>query len=216
MPSVSSARKELQLQSFSVLAAMLPAMQHCQEHAPDNPSTAKTCCSNLKWCQNLQKAALRALKSKLPPQHTMNVLLALHALMQQHGPTSLLQRADESDASASTTDLMVTLALVVKVATFSHLQGCSLEVQAGRALQPLPSHLLVSQSLFSVSVHIIAQLVELAVILDSTSDDVDEDESCSGPGSLVMEAAMNGTNVEVTFSTFSSTCCFDQFCGLFG
>jgi hypothetical protein len=214
--SVSSARKELQLQCFSVLTALLPVMQQCPEHITDDPSTANACDSNAKWGHNLQKAALRALKSHLPPQHTMNVLLALNALVQQHGAASLLQRVDESDDSAKATDLMITLAQVVKVAIFSHLQGCSLEVQAAKGSQPLPSHLLASQSLFSASIYMIAHLVELSVILDSSADDMDEDEPCGGQVSVVTTAAMEGTNTEVTFSICNSACCFEYFCSHLG
>lgn len=200
--SASTSRKELQLQSFSALAALLPAMQQCPEHGTDAPSTSVACDGSSTWVQKLQKAALRALKSKLAPQHTMNVLIALHALTQQHGATALLQHVDESDSSSRATDLMVTLSQVVRVDIYSHLQGCSLEVQAARASKPLPSHLLASQSSFSASVHMIAQLVELAVTLDSSADDMNEDEPCSSDQvSLVHTAAMEGTIIEVRYYT---------------
>ena len=192
----STGSKELQLQSFSVLAAVLPAMQQCPNVAIDSPSTSTSSDGSVTWRPKLHKAALRALKSKLPPQHTMNVLLAVHALTQQHGAASLLQHVEEGCARA--TDLMLTISQVVKVEIYSHLQGCSLEVQEARASQPLPQHLLASQSSFSASVHMIAQLVELAVILDNSADDMDADELGSNTQeSLIRAAAMEGTIAEV-------------------
>lgn len=190
----STSRKELQLQSFSVLAALLPAMQQCQDVVVEDQSTPVAGDGSTTWRPKLHKAALRALKSKLPPQHTMNVLHALHALTQQHGAASLLQHVEEGTARA--TDLMLTLSQVVKVDIYSHLQGCSLQVQEGQAAQPLPQHLLASQSSFSASAQMVARLVELAIVLDNSADDIDDEEQ----DALVRTAAMEGTIAEVRLS----------------
>lgn len=205
--SGASARKALQVYGFSVLAALAPAMKQCPESVQAPASISEQDDNgvySIAWCNNLKTASLRALKNKLPPQHTMNILLALQTMTDQHGAAALLQKPE---GGARVTDLMLTVSQVIKVHIFSHLQGCSLEVQAGRGSKPLPSYLLTSQSSFRAAVHMIAQLVDLAIMLDSSADEPgDQEPSSSAQVPLVATAAMERTIIEVCCSSIDRYC----------
>lgn len=183
--------QSFQLKCFCILAATIPCLAWAASEAEAYTMM------EFSWAEDLKKAALRALRSRLPMHHLLHVLSALHALSDLQGVHALLLKRDGHDqCDHGVTSLITTMVQVLKVQVYSHLQGCVLHVHAAGDVSMLPDRLHVSEAVFTISQRLLHKAVDLMMMIEDVNEGSDE---MSGMDSKARNAALLDAKSEAGF-----------------